>query len=188
MKKILFVLLSFFIISSTCFAHRTAYEPESDNAASFSAFNLDNGENEISFVKYATIDKLNNEYWIRFSVRRSQNKILHYSTLIIDGVEYHLRAMENPSEKYIRAGQSLIDTSNSAFFGATARSDYRYFPISSDIAEKIKLAQTMSFKFNLVTSINNKFNIPDDFLKSIQDVFLLEYPDLEKLWNPKDRS
>lgn len=188
MKKILFVLLSFFIVSSMCSAHRTAYEPESDDAASFSSYNLDSSVNEISFVKYATIDKLNNEYWIRFSVRRSQNKILHYSTLIVDDVEHHLRAIENPSGKYIRAGQSLLDTSNGAFLGVDARSDYRYFPISSDIAEKIKLAQTMSFKFNLVTSINNKFNIPNDFLKSIQDVFLLEYSDLDRLWNPKDRN
>lgn len=88
MKKLLLTLLLTIFISSNCFAFKNAYEPESDTAASFSSHDIFKNA-ELNFVKYATLNSIDNEYWLRLSVRKSNNRILHYSTLTLDTIEVH---------------------------------------------------------------------------------------------------
>lgn len=90
-------------LSMSAFAFETSYEPESENAVSYTTFD-DLKSWQTGFVNYAKADGTN-EYWIRVSVKIKKEKVLHYCLLDIDGQKYTLYAME-PQYKHIRAGSA----------------------------------------------------------------------------------
>ena len=187
-NKIVMLVFIIFIFSSSCFAFKNSYEPESDTSVSFASYSVENNK-ELTFVNYASTNNTS-EYWLRFSIRNSEDKILHYATLTIDGTEYRLIAVD-PTAKYEYAASSAIDNSSSfSPFGSfsVARYAFRYYPLSSEIIEKLRTAKTVSLKYHTAKRINQNVKIPDKFLQNINETFSLKYVDFSGLWKPTNNE
>ena len=183
MEKLLTILLAAILFTSPCFA-KTACEWESDNAVSYTA-NQDKGGTSIQvyFVNYAKSNG-ENEYWIRLLSGRPNNKILHWASLYIDGEEFKLKAIENPSEKYSLAGSSFYN-----FLYVNPSTDIpRYFTLSKEIIDKILTAKEIYIIYNMQTSINRKIGYSDEKLREVKDMMICTFSEHDKYWKPTDKS
>jgi len=180
----LFVIL-FSVITSICFAYNEAYEPEDNDAVSFSSYSVEGGNAEITFVNYVTKDNVH-EYWMRLANGWHHTKLLNYITLSIDDVPYNITAIPNPSEKYSLAGQTLIDNSNNNGFmmASKSRSGFRYYSLSPEIAQKLQSAKKVYFIYNMVSHVNIHVNIPEKFLNNIKKMYAFSYADFAEHWKP----
>lgn len=169
-------------------AYDTSYEPESETAVSYTAFD-DLKSWQTAFVNYAKADG-SNEYWIRVSVKIENEKVLHYCILNLDGKDYPLYIME-PHYKHIRAGSAPY---YSTAFAQPANnfqvfaSDSVYFPLSSDLVQKILSAKEVRLEFNRIRRLHNHVKIGDDMLGKIKEHFQLKYTDFDKYWDPKNQD
>lgn len=181
--KVFALILGMIFFSTTCQA-RISCEWENDNAVSYTALQDKGGTSiQVFFVNYA-MKNAENEYWIRLASGRPDNKILHWASLFIDGTEYKLKAIDNPSEKYTLAGSAMYN------FLYTHPSTIipRYFPLSPEIVARLHTAKEIYIVYNMQTSINRKMEYSNDKLVEVKDVISRSYGDFNKYWQPKDRS
>lgn len=185
MKKILLLLALSSALSFPSFAYKDIYEPENDDAVSFSTYSVEKQSTEVVFTKYAKADG-NDDYWIRLSRRQNGEKILHYIFLNIDGVSYRITAMV-PTYEQAMTAQTTIDKESSSIFGVLpiARTAFRYYPLSHEMVEKLNVAKSAYILYSRFNRLNMKFDIPSDFLAEIQKNFKLEFKDFPKYWHPE---
>ncbi len=175
-------------LSMSAFAFETSYEPESENAVSYTTFD-DLKSWQTGFVNYAKADGTN-EYWIRVSVKIKKEKVLHYCLLDIDGQKYTLYAME-PQYKHIRAGSAPfyeVNTTAKADDVRVFASDCVYFPLSPDIVDKLIHAKEVRMEFNRIRRLHNHVKVPDDELAQLKENLQLKYSDFNKYWDPKNQD
>lgn len=188
MKKLILILLILFTsMVSTCFAYRVSYEPTSENSVAYSSYGLIGNILEATFVKSVSSDD-NAEYWLRLSTRATQTNLIYPLFLTIDGIEYQLTPILEPTAKHFYAGESLIDNSSTGLGGIIPRSSSRYWNIDNDIIENFRKDSKISITYNTVTYANITVKIPSEFIEKAQHVFGLKYGDLNTYWSPKDQS
>lgn len=187
-KKALIATMMMTIFSLPVFAFQTSYEPESENAVSYTTFD-DLKSWQTGFVNYAKSDGTN-EYWIRVSVKIKKEKVLHYCTLVIDGQKYTLYAIE-PQYKHLRAGSAPfydIHTDTLADDFRVFASDSVYFPLSTELVNKLLTAKDVRFEFNRIRRLHNHAKVPDDMLAALQKNYQLKYADFNRYWDPKNQD
>lgn len=181
MKKILIFVFSLLMISSTCFAFRSSYEPESDTSASFAVIS-NYGSESISFVKYASIDKTD-EYWIRFTIMRDNNKILYNALLSIDGETFPLTPVSDVSSKYTYAATSILD--HDIFSGISGAQPFRYYLLDKKTVDKIMSSSgEIVFIYSRIDHLNKHLTLDKPLSNQIRKIYSLQYSDLNKYWNP----
>lgn len=185
MKKLLLLVALSSVLAFSSFAYKDVYEPENDDAVSFSTYSVEKQSTEVVFTKYAKADG-NDDYWVRLSRRQNGEKILHYIFLNIDGVNYRITAMV-PTYEQAMTAQTTIDKQSSSIFGIMpiARTAFRYYPISPELVTKISTAKSIYILYSRFNRLNMKFDIPSDFLAEIQKNFKLEFKDFPKYWHPE---
>lgn len=194
-KKLLAaVLAATMLASSPCFAEQVAYEPEDGGGASFSTHDLIEHRiisMDIYYTHYVTKDDAS-EHWFRISCSGSRVKLLDHMSLLVDGERYDIQAVQNPSDKYILAGASLIDNKNHIVpfggFVAAARSNTRFFVLTDEQVQKMKSAKQVKLILHTTKAINMKFDITDKFLASINKMNGYQLADLGSLWKPNDQN
>lgn len=181
MKKTIYMTLLFILICVfPAMASKMVCEPESDTAVSYGVYSVPKNNIDITFEKYATSDGQNDNYWIRISERTmAREKLLYYITLVIDGRKYKVDSVE-PTEKYINASATFTAGPLSTF----PRTNYKYYPLSRDLIDKIEAAKSITILYNKLEMVNIPISIDADFLTKIQDTFKLSYADYPKYWKP----
>ena len=189
MKRILFCMcLLFFILSTTTFAHvRTASEPEWDGYYSLTNQTVTKpfwggARLQYGFTKYTNGEYT--EYWFRLDKNKDEDKLLPYATLIIDDISYPIVAVKDPNSKYTEAGLSLIDIAVGTH--VMQQGVIRYFPLSSDLIAKIKVAKRIQLKFDTVDRINRIAVIPNDLLEAMQITIDTSFEQIKNQWQPKN--
>lgn len=184
-KKLLALVALSSALTFPSFAYKDVYEPENDDAVSFSTYSVEKQSTEVVFTKYAKAGG-NDDYWIRLSRRQNGEKILHYIFLNIDGVNYRITAMI-PTYEQAMAAQTTIDKQSSSIFGVMpiARTAFRYYPLSREMVDKINTAKSIYILYSRYNRLNMKFEIPADFLSEIQKNFKLEFKDFPEYWHPE---
>jgi hypothetical protein len=109
----------------------------------------------------------------------AREKLLYYITLVIDGRKYKVDSVE-PTEKYINASATFTAGPLSTF----PRTNYKYYPLSRDLIDKIEAAKSITILYNKLEMVNIPISIDADFLTKIQDTFKLSYADYPKYWKP----
>mgnify|MGYP007002644559 CR=1 FL=1 len=175
-------------VSVPAFAFETSYEPESENAVSYTTFD-DLKSWETGFVNYA-LSNGDNEYWIRVAVKIKKEKVLHYCTLNIDGQDYTLYAVE-PDYKHLRAGAAPfydVNTTTKADDFRVFSSECEYFPLSQELVDKLIKAKDVRLEFNRIRRLHNHVKVPTDMLTKLQENLQLKYADFDKYWDPKNKD
>jgi hypothetical protein len=185
-KITMLVTLGMFLLYGSTFAYKNAFEPESDTAVSYSTYSVEKQSTEVVFTKYATADPNQDEYWIRLSRRQNREKVLHYITLNIDGTDYRLTAFA-PDYHHVTTAESTIDQEIAGLFAAAplVRSGFKYFSLTPEIITKLSTAKHVYLIYSRLNRINMKYDLPDDFLKAIQQNNALEFVDFSKYWKPE---
>lgn len=107
-----------------------------------------------------------------------------YATLIIDDISYPIVAVKDPNSKYTEAGLSLIDIAVGTH--VMQQGVIRYFPLSSDLIAKIKVAKRIQLKFDTVDRINRIAVIPNDLLEAMQITIDTSFEQIKNQWQPKN--
>lgn len=177
-KKIILVFVLMSIFSSIVQAEKLGYEPESETSASYSAYRIIDFY-ETTFVKYVDINE-NEEYWVRVLVNKKNDKLLYYSSMIIDSQEHKLIPVYEVKPIYKYAGLSIVDLSTDH------RTNYRYYKIPNDVADKIRNTNDkVVLVLNLAHKLGIKLNLGDEHTNNIKSIFGLAYTDLNTYWKPK---
>ncbi|WP_196603463.1 hypothetical protein [Pectinatus haikarae] len=181
MKRILMLVILLCIISSTCFAAKLAYEPESPTSASFSATDEYMPFIFITFVNYAKSDE-NSDYWVRFTITEDYTKILYNAALNIDGTIYDLHPVYNIESKYYYAASSNIP--NHIFTNMHGTQPFRYYVIPLAVVNKLKTAKKITFIYNRVDKLNLQVPLYDNYVEKIKSILDLKYADLGTYFHP----
>ena len=190
LKRLWLLTLTVFLLTAPCQASQPAYEWESDNAVSYSiGQHKSSSFLQVVMTNYAKRDGTN-EYWMKLFTNWSGYKILHWSSLVIDGTEYKLTAVENPSEKYHLAGSSTYEEHY------RTRTPPRYFVLSNEIVSKLLAAKEVHVIYNTnewesrtsIGKINKRFSFSEQDLEDIKKIFSLNFADFSEYWHPVDRA
>lgn len=192
MKKFLLSLgMATMLAMPVAFANDFVVEPESDTAVSYAAYDVLSGEWETTFVNYCNADG-QDEYWLRLAFRGRQSKVLHYCTLDVDGEQYRLTAIP-VDDKHLYAAQAITLNMAKAgnMWGDLSRllvSYPRYYPIPTEVANKLMTAKKVVLTVHRVHRINTQLILNNKMLDDLHRAYTLRYADFNNVWKPKDTA
>ena len=129
------------------------------------------------FVK-RVIANGDSDYWLRERVSTDQDKLLYYSSFIIDSKEHMIYSIKDPSYLIQNAGMSIREMLWEGY-------PHEYYTLPSDIIELIKNSKgDVTLVFNRLDKQGLKYTFSKNFLDDIKTIINLTYDDKGKYWQP----
>lgn len=118
------------------------------------------------------------EYWLRERVSTDQDKLLYYSSFIIDYKEHMIYSIKEPSYLIQNAGMSIREMLWEGY-------PHEYYTLPSDIIELIKNSKgDVTLVFNRLDKQGLKYTFSKNLLDDIKTIINLTYKDRGTYWQP----
>lgn len=159
---------------------KLACEIEDENTVSYvvaDGATLFNTGHRVLFVKRVD-NSGNEEYWLREWVNTEEDRFLYYTSIVIDGNEYCLKAIKEPRYYHIVTGESVIEAGYLPLPKA-------YYFVPKEVINKIKDTNNdIVLIMNRLDKQNLKMVWRDKFKQDIQKMISLTYKDKDLYWKP----
>ncbi len=181
-KKILLVVLGCILISGVCLAKTSDIECEIENPASveyiMGGVSGTSGTRYFKFFVKSVDNQGNEEYWLKV-FPTTEDRMLYFSSLIIDAKEYPIYSINELKKRHLQAGKSIATNS---WYGAY---DSEYYEIPNDVINALKDAKTpVTFIFNRHKKQGDKVETSDIYMNKIKTIIGLTYADKDEYWQP----
>ena len=118
------------------------------------------------------------EYWLRERVSTDQDKLLYYSSFIIDSNEHMIYSIKEPSYLIQNAGISIREMLWEGY-------PHEYYALPFDIIDMIKNSKgDVTLVFNRLDKQGLKYTFSKNLLDDIKTIINLTYKDRGTYWQP----